>query len=77
MDVTGSSGPVAGVVEAWDDERGLGTVRTDDGRELDLQCTNLVDGTRTTEVGTRVRAVAAPGHHGRWQAVAVEAIAPP
>lgn len=67
-------GPVTGVVESWDDPAGLGTVRTDAGDLLELQCTALVDGTRTTAVGTRVTARAVPGHHGRMRAddVAVE-----
>ena len=67
-------GPVTGVVEAWDDHRGVGTVRTDGGEALVLQCTDLADGTRTTEVGVAVEAVAEPGHHGRWRAVAVHAV---
>jgi cold shock CspA family protein len=61
----------AGVVEAWDDPRGVGTVLLDDGRLLDLQCTHIADGSRTTAVGTRVEVGVAPGHLGRWQAVAV------
>lgn len=61
-------GPVTGVVETWDDPAGVGTVRTDGGAVVDLQCTDLADGTRTTTVGTRVTAIAAPGHHGRWRA---------
>lgn len=65
-----------GRVETWDDPRGVGTVRTDDGRLLDLQCTNLADGTRTTAPGTRVRVRVAPAHHGRWQAVEVVVVAP-
>lgn len=66
-----SGGRVEGVVEDWDDARGVGSVRADDGRVLDLQCTHLADGTRTTEVGARVRMTVTPGHHGRWQAVEV------
>jgi hypothetical protein len=62
---------MGGVVEEWDDPRGVGTVRADDGRLLALQCTNLADGSRTTAVGTRVEVVVAPGHHGAWQALAV------
>jgi cold shock CspA family protein len=64
---------VLGVVAEWDDDRGLGVVRADDGRDLVLQCTSLADGSRTTEVGTRVSFTVAAGHHGRWQAIDVEA----
>jgi hypothetical protein len=60
-----------GVVEDWDDPRGVGRIRADDGRLLDLQCTHIADGSRTTAAGTRVTFVPAPGHHGRWQATAV------
>jgi len=67
---------VEGTVEEWDDPRGVGTVRTDDGRALALQCTQLADGTRTTEVGARVRSTVGPGHHGRWQATDVEGLDP-
>ncbi|HYI62796.1 MAG TPA: hypothetical protein VEW93_13440 [Acidimicrobiales bacterium] len=63
--------PVDGVVEEWDDPRGVGVVRTDDGRALALQCTDIADGSRTTTVGARVRVVVAPGHHGTWRATAV------
>jgi cold shock CspA family protein len=62
---------VTGVVEEWDDPRGVGVIRADDGRALALQCTDIADGSRTTKVGVRVRAEVAPGHHGRWQARAV------
>jgi cold shock CspA family protein len=60
-----------GVVEEWDDPRGVGTVRLDDGRVLALQCTEIADGSRTTAVGTRVTVEVAPGHHGLWHATAV------
>ena len=71
MDHTGSVDGTTGVVETWDDPRGVGAIRADDGRLLDLQCTHLADGSRTTAAGTRVTFAVAPGHHGRWQAVAV------
>lgn len=64
-----------GVVEEWDDPRGVGVVRSDDGRAFDLQCTHIADGSRTTEVGTRVAFAPAPGHHGRWQAENVTPLA--
>jgi cold shock CspA family protein len=60
-----------GIVTEWDDPRGVGTVRTADGRDLPFQCTDLADGSRTTSVGARVTVAIVPGHHGRWQAVAI------
>lgn len=62
---------VTGTVEEWDEPRGVGVVRTDDGRALEVQATNVADGSRTATVGQRVSVVAAPGHHGRWQALAL------
>ncbi|HAM02536.1 MAG TPA: cold-shock protein [Acidimicrobiaceae bacterium] len=57
--------PRVGTVQAFDDQRGLGTVVDDDGRSFDFHCTAIVDGSRTIEVGTRVSFVTAPGHLGR------------
>ena len=39
-----------GVVTAFDDERGWGTVTTAGGEELFLHCTAIADGTRTIAV---------------------------
>ena len=55
----------------WDEPRGVGVVRTVDGRDLPFQCTDIADGSRTTTVGARVGVAIVPGHHGRWQAVEV------
>jgi cold shock CspA family protein len=59
---------VTGTVASFDDHRGYGTVRADDGRELFFHCTTIADGTRTIEVGTRVTYDVVPGHLGRWEA---------
>ena len=61
-----------GVVTAFDDERGWGTVATAGGEELFLHCTAIADGTRTIAVGTEVRFVVVPGGLGRWEAAEVE-----
>lgn len=64
---TPEPGPSAlGVVTAWDDPRGWGRIDLDDGRAVALQCTDIADGSRTVEVGTRVRVVVTAGHHGLW-----------
>ena len=60
-----------GVVVAFDDFKGYGTVRTDDGRELFFHCTRIADGTRTIPVGTPVTFDIVPGHRGRWEAAAI------
>jgi cold shock CspA family protein len=59
---------VTGVVTAFDPERGLGTVATDEGCDLPFHCTAVADGSRTIEVGTRVVFRSAPGHLGRMEA---------
>ncbi|MCU1376151.1 MAG: hypothetical protein JWO68_3437 [Actinomycetia bacterium] len=62
---------MSGAVVAFDDHRGYGTVRADDGRELLFHCTAIADGTRTIAVGTPVTFDVRPGHGGRWEAAAV------
>ena len=57
-----------GVVSEWDEHGGYGTIRADDGRELFFHCTALVDGSRTTSVGTKVTFEVVPGRLGRWEA---------
>ena len=57
-----------GVVATFDDFKGYGTVRADDGRELFFHCTRIADGTRTIAVGTAVRFEVVPGALGRWEA---------
>jgi cold shock CspA family protein len=60
-----------GVVVAFDEAVGLGTVRADDGSEFGFHCTQIADGTRTIAAGARVRFDVAPGHRGLWEAVAL------
>jgi cold shock CspA family protein len=57
-----------GKVSSFDEDRGLGTVVTDDGRPLLFHCAAIADGTRTIEVGTRVAFSVVAGHLGRWEA---------
>ncbi|HKH05764.1 MAG TPA: cold shock domain-containing protein [Acidimicrobiales bacterium] len=63
----------AGAVEDFDDPRGLGTIRDDDGDELPFHCTAIADGTRTIEVGRRVTFAVVAGRRGRWEATDVTA----
>lgn len=60
-----------GVVESFDEDRGLGTVRTDDGAALGFHCTAIADGSRTIAEGTPVRFVVVPGHLGQWEAAEI------
>jgi cold shock CspA family protein len=65
----------SGVVAAFDDHRGYGSIsRSGDGTELFFHCTALADGSRTVEVGRRVRFTVAAGHLGRFEARAVEKV---
>jgi cold shock CspA family protein len=60
-----------GVVEEFDDHRGYGTVRADDGRALFFHCTAVADGSRTIEVGATVVFDVVAGRLGRWEATAL------
>ncbi len=43
-----------GSVSEFDDAKGLGTVRGDDGTEYQFHCIEIADGTRTIVVGQSV-----------------------
>ena len=58
---------------AFDDPRGLGTIEAD-GVEHSFHCTQIADGTRTIEVGTRVTFELRPSHLGRYEAVEIRQI---
>jgi cold shock CspA family protein len=58
---------LTGVVRSFDDDAGLGTVETDDGRELPFHCTAIADGSRTIAQGASVAFLVVPGR-GRWEA---------
>jgi cold shock CspA family protein len=60
-----------GLVESFDEPRGLGVVRADDGAVLPFHCTAIADGSRTIEVGQAVRFIVVAGHLGRWEAAAI------
>jgi cold shock protein len=63
-------GPATGVVVAFDEQKGYGTVRDDGdaGEERFFHCTAVADGSRTIPVGTRVAYEVVPGRLGRWEA---------
>jgi cold shock CspA family protein len=60
-----------GVVAEFDEPRGLGTIRADDGAELPFHCTAIADGTRTIPVGQRVGFDVVAGLVGRWEAASI------
>jgi cold shock CspA family protein len=63
-----------GVVDAFDEPRGLGAVRSDDGAVLPFHCTAIADGSRTIAVGQPVRFTVVAGHLGRWEASGITAL---
>jgi cold shock CspA family protein len=62
---------MSGIVEEFDDPRGLGVIAGDDGRRYPFHCTAVADGSRYVPVGTRVMFSAGAGHLGRLEARAV------
>ena len=60
-----------GIVAEFDDHRGYGSIRGDDGAELFFHCTRIADGTRTIDVGEPVVFDVVPGVGGQWEAAAV------
>jgi cold shock CspA family protein len=73
----GPRAPRIGVVIEFDEPRGLGVVRGDDGSTYGFHCTALADGTRHVYPGTRVAFSLAAGHLGRYEARALTTIAGP
>ncbi|HEX2023175.1 MAG TPA: cold shock domain-containing protein [Acidimicrobiales bacterium] len=65
-----------GTVAHFDEHKGLGTVRADDGRELPFHCTSIADGSRTVETGARVNFSVVAGHLGRWEAADLAEVGP-
>ena len=63
----------AGVVETFDVDVGLGTLRADElGQDLfPFHCTQIADGSRSIEPGTYVTFIVVPGRGGRWEAAMV------
>ncbi|CAB4371004.1 MAG: cold-shock protein [Actinobacteria bacterium] len=63
-----------GVVASFDDPRGIGVIRRDDGTDYPFHCTAITNGTRTIEVGTAVSFSVAPGRMGHWEAIAITTV---
>lgn len=67
------TGARRGTVEDFDEQRGTGTVRAEDGSRVPFHCTALLDGTRQVAAGTSVAFTVAAGHGGTLQAVGITA----
>ncbi len=64
-----------GRVEAFDEARGLGTVRAEPGGEsLGFHCTSIADGSRRVPTGATVLFREVPGDHGCWEAAELTVI---
>ena len=59
---------VSGVVAEFDEDRGIGTVRTEAGDEHFFHCTSIADGSRTIPDGTAVTFRVEAGRRGQWEA---------
>jgi cold shock CspA family protein len=64
--------PRRGTVAEFDEQRGWGSIRAEDGEEHFFHCTAIADGSRTIAVGTSVRYGVVAGRLGRWEASAIE-----
>jgi cold shock CspA family protein len=60
---------VKGRVDAFDERRGDGLLRTDDGAPFYFHCVNIADGSRSVAVGETVTARRRVGHLGHDEAV--------
>jgi cold shock CspA family protein len=59
---------VRGRIESFDDGRGDGVLRTDDGHDLYFHCVDIADGSRTVAHGEVVTARRGVGHLGHDEA---------
>jgi cold shock CspA family protein len=63
---------ITGVIEAFDDHRGDGVLRSDDGHLFYFHCVNIEDGSRTIPTGVRASGVRSVGRRGRDELVHVK-----
>jgi len=64
---------LTGTVAEFDEAKGYGVVRADDGRDLFFHCTQIADGTRRIPVGVNVEFEVVAGRNGRWEAIDIRA----
>lgn len=62
---------IVGVVEVFDDQRGDGTIKSDDGERFYFHCVSIADGSRTIDEGMRVRGERRVGHQGHDEIVSI------
>ncbi len=64
-------GTDAGVVVEFDDHRGIGVIKTSDGRRFGFHCTQIVGGSRTIASETAVKFEIVAGPLGRLEATSI------
>jgi cold shock CspA family protein len=62
--------PHTGVVAAFDEHAGLGTITTPEGDDIAFHCTQIADGSRQIDVGVAVE-FEPLARLGRWEAGAI------
>ncbi len=65
---------VMGKVVAFDERRGLGTLRADNGIEYPFHATRIADLSRTIPVGATVEFEVVPAQLGRWEAARIRKV---
>jgi cold shock CspA family protein len=63
-----------GRIEAFDERRGDGLLRSDGGEGFYFHCVSIADGSRSIAVGERVTARRGVGHLGHDEAFTIEKI---
>jgi len=69
-------GEGSGTVIAFDEGRGTGTLRSDDGRELFFHCAAIAGGSRRIALDETVTFRVVAGHLGRWEAADIRPTRP-
>lgn len=68
---------IVGTIEDFDDRRGDGHLRGDDGELYYVHCVAIADGTRTIRVGARARARRGVGRLGYDEVLDVSPVTTP
>ena len=65
--------PTRGIVESFDDPRGLGSVRSEGGTAYPFHCTSIQGEVRTISEGIDVTFTVVAGRHGHWEVAGLQA----
>ena len=67
---------VTGIVRSFDEQRGVGIVEIDQGKQLTFHATAFIDGSRSIERGSPIVACQVPAHGGERQLVDITPVTP-